>query len=160
MKDDVLKSAEALIEAMDAAQGRTSAVFNWLYKNHDELLARLSVRRANWMALSQRLGEWQIFNGCGEPPTAECVRQTWIRVRKTIKRHRGQPGQKSETPSSAYRPCAAIVARPDRELPVVEDKPPKPIITKQSYAEASGRADGDGTGQLDRLFNSLPEDEE
>jgi hypothetical protein len=137
MKDEILASAEVLIEAMDEAQVGTSALFRWLYAHYDQIASSLSVRRANWKVLSQKLGEWQILNGCEELPSAECVRQTWYRVRKTVERHRGRQ-QKSATTSSVHRPS-----------PVMH----RPLIPGHSAVDAA-------SSQLNRLLNDMAKSDE
>lgn len=73
------------------------SLYRWLRSHHDELVEMLDqVPRPDWKAIRDALVEENLQDAKGQKPTAERVRQTWVRVRADVKEARekkvqGQP---------------------------------------------------------------------
>ena len=65
-----------------------SSLFYYLYDNHDEIARASAGRRIRWQPMAARLNELDLTDGHGKPATAEATRQTWIKVRKEVRKQR------------------------------------------------------------------------
>ncbi len=65
-----------------------SALFYYLYDNHDDIVRAAIGRRIRWEPLAASLKDLALLDGVGGPPTAQTVRKTWWKVRKEILKHR------------------------------------------------------------------------
>lgn len=79
---------EKLRSAILGTEGPGS-LYRWLRRHHDEMVAMLGqVSRPDWKAITAALVEEKLLDAKGKQPTAERVRQTWVRVRADVKEAR------------------------------------------------------------------------
>lgn len=74
------QTLERVRQAVERGSTR-SPLYRWLWRNHDEFAALVSVGRPSWSAVAAELDELGYRNGVGGKLTGETVRQTWLRVR-------------------------------------------------------------------------------
>jgi hypothetical protein len=104
----------------EAALSKRSALYVWMLENHDtfaEVVAKAG--RPNWKALAEAFGAQGYTDSDGQSPSDEVTRQTWWRVRKTVKARR------------AKRPTS-----PATELKTATDIPPPLLPPTQPTREA------------------------
>src|SRR5208283_758859 len=112
----------------DAAMSRRSSLWLWMWENFeifDEAVK--TAGRPNWKALAEMFAGQGLTDSNGSPPSEECARQTWWKVRNTRKRSaKGGPPPTSESTKTApvmqptiSRPTSNT--RPDEELPPETD---------------------------------------
>ena len=106
----------------EAAKTRRSTLYMWLMDNHDTFAGVVAEAvRPNWQALAAEFGAQGYTDADGKPPSVEGARQTWWKVRKTIKARRAAAARK---PTPIPTPRAQVSARPQ---PVVRPvAPPAP----------------------------------
>lgn len=84
---------------------RRSTLYVWMLENHDAFdeVIKKAVR-PNWNALAQTFGEEGQTDADGKPPTAECTRQTWWKVRKVVAARRKAAHVREGTQAASVRP--------------------------------------------------------
>jgi hypothetical protein len=102
----------------EAALSKKSALYVWMLENHDTFAAVVAqAGRPNWTALAEAFGAQGYTDSDGQSPSDEVTRQTWWRVRKTVKARRAKhpavplPPQTTTPPTQSTRE-AANVSRP------------------------------------------------
>jgi len=98
----------------EAALSNRSALYVWMLENHDIFAAVVAkAGRPNWQALSEAFGTQGYTDSDGQPPSDEVTRQTWWRVRKTVKARRAkQPPPVSAPAAASLRPEPSPPAPP------------------------------------------------
>jgi hypothetical protein len=59
-----------------------SSLWWWLLENHDSFLAAAGGRRILWKTVVKYFSDLGLTDRTGKPPSSECARLTWKRVRK------------------------------------------------------------------------------
>nr|WP_294544760.1 hypothetical protein [uncultured Rhodopila sp.] len=107
----------------EAALSNRSALYVWMLENHDTFAAVVAkAGRPNWQALSEAFGTQGYTDSDGQPPSDEVTRQTWWRVRKTVKARRA----KQPPPPVAAPAAASLPATPSPPAPPVARVLPEP----------------------------------
>jgi hypothetical protein len=114
----------ALENLRQAAKTRRSTLYMWLIDNHDTFAGVIAEAvRPNWQALAAEFGAQGYTDADGKPPSVEGARQTWWKVRKTIKARRAAAARQ---PPPIPTPRARVPAQPQ---PVVRSvAPPAPAV--------------------------------
>lgn len=118
----------ALRNLREAAKTRRSTLYMWLIDNHDTFAAVIAeAGRPNWQALAAEFGAQGYTDADGKPPSVEGARQTWWKVRKTIKARRAAAARKQP---SAPTPRASVAAATSPGSPISERQPApiKPLV--------------------------------
>lgn len=103
----------------EAAMSRRSSIYVWMLENHDAFAAVVAkAGRPNWKALAEAFGTQGRTDTDDKPPSAEVTRQTWWKVRKTVKARQAKAKQSTASPLPAQQQQAA----PPRRL----TEPPNP----------------------------------
>jgi hypothetical protein len=104
--------------------GKRSQVYEWLWTDFDELLPTLSRVGVNWDGLAELAISNGLAGGRGCTPTAETVRQTWMRVR----RDKAHPPKRIGRPKASTEMVQPTEREPPPAFPPVDDedddKPP------------------------------------
>ncbi len=75
----------------EAALSKRSALYVWMLENHDDFASVVAkAGRPNWKALAEAFGAQGYTDSDNQPPSDEVTRQTWWRVRKTVKARRAK----------------------------------------------------------------------
>ena len=108
-------------------RGRHSALYLWLYENHDALAEKFNLTGPSWPNLAEVLGGEGILDGDGKPPTARGTRGAWSRVRDQKKREAAP----LLSPPSDISPSKRSVQSPstDARLPIASAHPSIPAPT-------------------------------
>ena len=108
-------------------RGRHSALYLWLYDNHDALAQKFNLNGPSWPNLAKVLGDEGILDGDGKPPTARGARGAWSRVRDQKKREAAplapSPFDISPSKRSVQSPFT------DTRLPIASAHPSIPAPT-------------------------------
>jgi hypothetical protein len=111
-----------------AAKSQRSTLYLWLQDNHDPFALMLrDVVRPNWAALARKFAEHGLRDGEGNPPSAECTRQTWWKVRKTMKARAAARARRPAAPDPSARPQP--VPSPARPVPSPIPAAPNPAMS-------------------------------
>jgi hypothetical protein len=112
----------------DAAMSKRSTLYRWMVANYDDFAEVLKqAGRPNWEKLALTLGEQGLRDAGDKPPTEECTRQTWWKVKKAMARRAGRPATQQKpsaagsSSATAARPHQAT-ARPDEEPAADDDR--------------------------------------
>lgn len=100
-----------IAEVARASSGR-SKLARWFRIRHDEFLALVEETRPSWEALAKAFAEEGMTTAEGKPFTAETVRVTWYRVRKSVEKSRAKraetvPPVAVEKPVTPLTPSSA-----------------------------------------------------
>jgi hypothetical protein len=102
----------------DAAMTRRSPLYTWMMVNHDAFNAIVKEAvRPNWAKLAEEFANNGLTDGEGKPPTDECTRQTWWRVRKAVAARRAAAAKR--TPPKTAQP----VTKPTEPVRAPEQEP-------------------------------------
>lgn len=110
-------------------RGRHSALYLWLYENHDALAEKFNVTAPSWLKIAEVLGSEGVLDGDGKAPTARGTRGAWWRVRDQKKRE----ADVLASPPSDISPTKGPVQLPstDTRLPLA---PARPLIPATAAA--------------------------
>ena len=108
-------------------RGRHSALYLWLYENHDVLAETFNVTAPSWPKIAEVLGGEGVLDGDGKSPTARGTRGAWWRVRDQKKRE----ADVLASPPSDITPSNGPVQSPstDTRLPITSAHPSIPAPT-------------------------------
>ena len=90
------KDVLAALDSVNPSPSR-SPLARWMRQNHDDLVARLGNKRADWTTLAKVFEDAGLTDRSGKPPTAETTRKTWVRVAQEVAR---DPRQQAARPSA------------------------------------------------------------
>jgi len=68
-------------------------------QHHDDLVARLGNKRADWTTIAKVFEDAGLTDRSGKPPTAETTRKTWVRVAREVARNLRQQAAPPSVPS-------------------------------------------------------------
>jgi hypothetical protein len=129
----------------EAAMMRRSPLYLWMLQNHGvfgETVAEAV--RPNWKALAEAFGAEGLTDADGKPPTPEGTRQTWWKVRKTVKARQAAAARRQGGISPQPPPQAAPL--PDLLTPEAEPGPEfrfddlKPAVPRKFVPKADKEA--------------------
>ena len=81
-------------------RGRRSPLYRWLNVRAEAFQTMLHEMQPTWQAVAEALAAQGLVDGAGKPPTAERVRQTWLKVRQ----RRPPPKPEPQTLAAAPAP--------------------------------------------------------
>ena len=143
-----------------AANARRSPLYVWMLENH--AIFRVVVTEAirpNWAALAQRFAAEGLNDADDKAPTAETVRQTWWRVRKTLDARQKSAARRGQAQKVAPPPpppaVQAMGGDPEsKEAPGdVTAVPRRPLILKPARALAPDENPQDDGSKLPKPFH-------
>ena len=145
-------------DLVEAANARRSPLYVWMLENH--AIFRVVVTEAirpNWAALAQRFGAEGLLDADANAPTAETVRQTWWRVRKTLDARQKSAARRGQVQKATPPPPAVQAISGDRE-PIeapgdVPAAPRRPLILKPARALAPDENPQDDGSKLPKPFH-------
>jgi len=95
---------------------RRSPLYTWMMANHDAFKAIVDEAvRPNWGKLAEEFANNGLIDGEGKPPTDECTRQTWWRVRKAVAARRVAAAKR--TPAKAATPAPQLTEPAQEQEP-------------------------------------------
>jgi hypothetical protein len=101
-----------LLSLREAARSKRSPLYGWMIDNHDSFAVVLhEAVRPNWAEIARTFGAQGLTDANGQPPTEETTRQTWWKVRKTVK----------------ARQVAAQAKQSAASVPLPTPTPPQPV---------------------------------
>jgi hypothetical protein len=130
---------------------RHSALFRWLYANHDQIAEALSGRPIRWRAFCAWVTEIGLADTNGRPPSERTARETWYQVRRAIARHRAARGD-----AAARRAAMPSRAPADWQPPPAAPAAPSigtgaGLAGQPAAAASAGPIDMSAKAQIDRV---------
>ncbi|VFU17588.1 conserved protein of unknown function (plasmid) [Methylocella tundrae] len=96
------KSRDSILKQIERPKTR-SALFWWLYDNHDRVLHAANGARISWRELCSSFADQGITDRDGKAPSIGTARLTWWRVRKRARAHGGAAWGRGSRAGSAPR---------------------------------------------------------
>ena len=115
----------------NGGRGRHSPLFRWLFKRalaFGQILAELE---PSWESAAEAFKRLDVRDGAGNHPSGECVRLTWVKVRRA----KGWIGKPSGEPRTTPMAAAPVVTVSLPSL-ATTDTPTPPPSTSRDAAKA------------------------
>jgi hypothetical protein len=111
-------------------------------ENYSALSARLAGRKSDWTEIAKGFAEKELWDGEGNPPSAQTARLTWFRVQSDAKKREARIAAATGAVAAQLEPkpvelrgarpkAAARTAEPQAEEPV---NPPKRTVRGPDFS--------------------------
>lgn len=152
------RQLDRVLAKADAGGGNRGALYVWMYKRHDALVARFEKRRRdglggpNWPALVAEFVALGLTDATGKPPTLRGAQQTWYRVVRDVKRARGAAKGRARVPAVVPAALPGEMAHGVRPaVPVPIPPLPAPPATSSPVSDVACDSPPNPSAELARM---------